>query len=346
MVGETATFSVTATGPGTLTYQWKKNNAQIAGATGSSYTTPPATLGDNSARFKVVVRNSAGSVTSSEAMLAVNAAPTPTPSPSPTATPHGRRHNLANISTRAHIDSGDRVMVGGFILSGTEPKNVLLRSLGPSLGAAGVAGALADPVLELYDSAGTMVSRNNDWSTSGQTFPDGFAPSRPTESAMIATLTPGSYTAVLRSNTPATGVALFELYDLTPDASRVSNISTRGEVGTGDNVLIGGIIIGGLEPTKVIVRAIGPSMTAAGVAEALRDPILELHNADGSLLFQNDNWRDAQEAQIVASTVPPTDDRESAIVATLAPGNYTAIVRGAGNSTGIALIEVYNLETD
>ena len=237
-------------------------------------------------------------------------------------------------------------MVGGFILSGTEPKNVLLRSLGPSLGAAGVAGALADPVLELYDSAGTMVSRNNDWSTSGQTFPDGFAPSRPTESAMIATLTPGSYTAVLRSNTPATGVALFELYDLTPDASRVSNISTRGEVGTGDNVLIGGIIIGGLEPTKVIVRAIGPSMTAAGVAEALRDPILELHNADGSLLFQNDNWRDAQEAQIVASTVPPTDDRESAIVATLAPGNYTAIVRGAGNSTGIALIEVYNLETD
>jgi hypothetical protein len=237
-------------------------------------------------------------------------------------------------------------MVGGFILSGTEPKNVLLRSLGPSLGAAGVAGALADPVLELYDSTGTMVSRNNDWSTGGQTFPDGFAPSRPTESAMIATLSPGSYTAVLRGNSTGVGVALFELYDLNPDASRVSNISTRGEVGTGDNVMIGGFIIGGLESTKVIVRAIGPSMTAAGVAGALTDPILELHNADGSLLFQNDNWRDAQEAQIVASTVPPTDDRESAIVATLAPGNYTAIVRGADNSTGVALIEVYNLETD
>ena len=121
------------------------------------------------------------------------------------------------------------------------------------------------------------------------------------------------------------------------------NISTRGQVGSGDDVMIGGFIVGGTDPSKVIVRAIGPSLTAAGVAGALADPILELHNSDGSLIFQNDNWRSDQEAQIIASTVPPSNNNESAIVATLNPGAYTAIVRGAGDTTGVALVEVYAL---
>src|SRR5262249_6480046 len=152
------------------------------------------------------------------------------------------------------------------------------------------------------------------------------------------------YTAVLRSVDGKTGNALCELYYLDPGDSRVVNISTRGQVGTGDDVMIGGFIVGGTEPSKVIVRAIGPSLTAAGIKGALPDPILELHDSNGSLLFQNDNWRDLQEQQIVASTVAPTNDLESAIVATLDPGAYTAIVRGASNSAGVALVEVYVLD--
>jgi len=141
-----------------------------------------------------------------------------------------------------------------------------------------------------------------------------------------------------------TGVALCELYDLAPDNSSVRNISTRALVGTGDDVLIGGFIIGGEDPTKVMVRAIGPSLTNFGVAGALPDPILELHAADGSLIYENDDWRGDQEQQILDSALAPTDDREAAIIATLPPGNYTAVIHGKGNDQGVALIEVYNLE--
>ena len=200
-------------------------------------------------------------------------------------------------------------------------------------------------MLELYNSSGTIVAQNDNWtSLPPGTVPDELQPANPTESVIVATLPAGSYTAVLRSADGSTGNALGELYDLDPGSSRVMNISTRGQVGIGDDVMIGGFIVGGTAPAKVIVRAIGPSLTSAGVKGALPDPILELHDSQGSLVFQNDNWRDVQAQQIIASTVAPTNDRESAIVATLDPGAYTAIVRGANNSVGVALVEVYALD--
>lgn len=236
-------------------------------------------------------------------------------------------------------------MIGGFIVTGEADKNILIRALGPSLAGAGVPKVLHNPEVELYDSSGTMLEQNMDWTTLPPgTVPVELQPTDPLEAVINASLPPGSYTAVLRGEGGTTGIALCELYDLSPTASRVRNISTRGQVGLGSDVMIGGFIIGGTAPTQVIVRAIGPSLLAAGVTGELIDPVLELHDSDGSLIFRNDNWRDAQEQQIIDTTIPPLDDKESAIVATLPPGAYTAIVGGANDSTGVALVEVYALD--
>ena len=260
--------------------------------------------------------------------------PTPTPSPS---------KQLLNVSTRTHVATGDNVMVGGFIITGDRAKRVVLRALGPSLTQAGVSRALSDPVLALYDSSGYSVESNDNWILSGG-LPTNLVPANAAESLLPAILPPGSYTGVLAGVDATTGNALFELYDLEPAASRIVNVSTRGEAGTGDNVIIGGVIIGGADSTKVIARALGPSLASLGVAGALPDPLMELHDSNGALLFVNDNWRSDQEQEIIATNIPPPDDKESAIVATLAPGNYTALVHGAGSTTGIALVEVYDLE--
>ena len=204
---------------------------------------------------------------------------------------------------------------------------------------------MADPVLELHNSAGQVIASNNNWiPLIPNVLPVDLNPSDPSESVIAVSLAPGIYTAVLQGVNGSVGNALCELYDLEPGDSSVLNISTRGQVGSGDDVMIGGFIVGGTDPQKVIIRGIGPSLTAAGVTGALADPILELHNSDGSLIFQNDNWRSDQEDQIIATRVPPCDNKESAIVATLNPGAYTAIVRGAGNTTGVALVEVYALD--
>jgi hypothetical protein len=243
------------------------------------------------------------------------------------------------------VKTGDSVLIGGFIVSGDSGKSVLIRALGPSLADLGVKAVLADPVLELYDSTGRLIAQNDNWtSLPPGTVPPEVQPSNPAEAVIATNLPPGSYTSVLRSADGSTGNALCELYDLEPGNSSVRNMSTRGEVGTGDDVMIGGFIVGGTTPAKVILRAIGPSLAAAGISGALTDPILELHDSQGSLIFQNDNWGGDQKQQIIDSTIPPSDDRESAIVATLAPGAYTAIVRGAGNATGVALVEVYLLD--
>ncbi len=235
-------------------------------------------------------------------------------------------------------------MIGGFILSGDANKDVILRAMGPSLSRRGLARPLADPWIELYDSTGTLIAQNDDWtSLPAGTIPEGLEPGSGKESVIVTSLPPGSYTAVLRGADAGSGNALCELYDLSPGNSSVRNISTRGRAGSGDDVMIGGFIIGGTDPARVIVRAIGPSMTAAGVADVLPDPVLELHNGDGSLIYQNDNWRGEQAQQIIDSTVPPTDERESAIIATLPPGGYTAIVHDANGATGVALVEVYVL---
>jgi len=236
-------------------------------------------------------------------------------------------------------------MIGGFIIAGDAPKEVIVRAIGPSLAAAGVDGAMTDPALRLFDSTGAVIASNNNWkSDQREVIEDtGLASTDDREAALVTTLSPGAYTVVVKDENNSPGVALFDFYDLDPASSQLVNLSTRGKVETQDRVMIGGFIIGGDQPTKVILRAIGPSLTPLGIADALVDPTLELYNGDGSLIHQNDNWRSDQEEEIIASTLAPADDRESAIIATLNPGPYTAVVRGAGNSTGIALFEIYRL---
>jgi hypothetical protein len=258
---------------------------------------------------------------------------------------------LLNISTRMRVLAGDNVLIGGFIVTGSDAKKVIVRGIGPSLTSQGVPGALADPTLELHDSTGATIASNDNWKDTQQADiqATGIPPSNDLESAIVATLPANNsaYTAILRGKNNTTGVGLVEAYDLDQAAnSKLANISTRGFVDTGDNVMIGGFILGpsGASSAKVIARAIGPSLTASGVANALQDPTLELHDANGTTIASDDNWKDTQQSEIEATGIPPTDDRESAIVATLAPGNYTAIVRGKNNTTGVGLVEVYNLQ--
>ena len=251
---------------------------------------------------------------------------------------------LANISSRTLVQTGENVMIGGFIVDGIVPKKVALRAIGPSLAGAGVSGAMADPVLQLLDSTATVVASNDSWNVPGEEVSAiGLAPLDAREAALVVTLAPGAYSAIVSGKAATSGVALFELYDLDAGTGRVANISTRSRVDTGDNVMIGGFILFGTTGTPIIVRAIGPSLVANGVADALLDPTLEIYNSNGVLLASNDNWRTNQEAEILASTIPPTDDREAAIVSTLAPGAYSAVIRGANNTTGVALVEVYAL---
>lgn len=276
----------------------------------------------------------------------VSPTPIPTPSPrqtpTPTATPLSIR--FGNISTRLSVGTGDNVLIGGFIIVGPEPKKVALRAIGPSLRSAGVSGALPDPFLELHNSRGSVIATNDNWKNgpNQQEIVDlGLAPTNELEATILTTLDPGDYTAIVRGVNATSGVALVEVYDL--DASSISllaNISTRGLVKSGDDVMIGGFIVLGPGTARSLVRAIGPSLPLAGT---LSDPTLELHDGNGLVTASNDNWKDTQEAEILATTIPPPDDAESAIVATLTPGAYTAIVRGKDNSAGLALVEVYQL---
>jgi hypothetical protein len=251
-----------------------------------------------------------------------------------------------NISTRLKVQTGDNVLIGGFVIQGTSPRKVIIRATGPSLTNFGVSGALQDPTLELHDSTGAMIASNDNWQTSqgSDISSSGHAPTDTRESAIVATLQPGPYTAIVRGAGNSTGVALVEVYTLdTSTTTQLVNISTRGKVETGDNVMIGGFVVQGPSPIKVIVRATGPSLTNFGVSGALQDPTLELHDSSGAMIASNDNWQSSQASDISSSGHAPSDTRESAIVATLQPGSYTAIVRGAGNSTGVALVEVYQL---
>ena len=251
---------------------------------------------------------------------------------------------LLNISTRMQVLTDDKVLIGGFIITGNAPKKVILRAIGPSLTSFGVTNALADPVLELHLPDMTVVTNDN-WKDTQQTEIEatGLQPGSDEESAIVATLAPGVYTAIVNGKNGGTGIGLVEAYDLDQAAdSTLANISTRGFVDTGDNVMIGGVIIGG-ETGQVLVRAIGPELTALGVNGALEDTTLELHDKDGALITSNDDWKETQQAVIEATGLAPKDDRESAILATLAPDIYTAIVRGKDGTTGVALVEVYNV---
>jgi hypothetical protein len=266
---------------------------------------------------------------------------------------------LSNISTRALVLTGDDVAIGGFIISGNSPKQVLIRGIGPSLSSFHLTGVLADPTLELHQGT-NVIATNDNWKVSSdgtsqqaQIEATGRPPTNDAESALLVTLNPGAYTAILAGKSNGTGIGLVEIFDQSPQSdSQLTNISTRGFVGTGDNVLIGGVTVGGGNDNgaKVIVRALGPSLSNFSVHGPLADPTLTLYDVNGNVLTANDDWKvDAQtglsqEAQVRGTGRPPSDDRESVIVTTLAAGKYTAIVRGKNDTTGVALVEVYRLQ--
>ena len=249
---------------------------------------------------------------------------------------------LANLSSRVRIENGDKVLFAGLIVTGTDPKRIIVRALGPSLA---IQDKLADPVLELYDSSGALLETNDNWMESANKqaiIESSVAPSNTLESAIVRVLPPAAYTAIVRGANNGTGVGVIELYDLDASAtSRLANISTRGFVQTGDNALIAGMIVAGEAAQKVIVRATGSSLT---VPEKLANPTLELRDSNGALLEANDDWVDSPNKQAISdSTVAPTNDLEPAIARILTPAAYTAIVSGVNGTTGIAVVEVYAL---
>lgn len=253
-----------------------------------------------------------------------------------------------NLSARLNVGTGDDVAIVGFIVTGTDSKEVIVRGLGPSLEVNGVplTDLLADPTLSLYQGD-TLIMTNDNWKDSQEAEIEatGIPPMDDPESAIVATLAPGSYTAILSGTNGGTGNGQVEVYDLdTTVNSTLANASTRGFVQTGDNVLIAGFIVGTGESDTIVVRAIGPSLADMGVADPLLDPTLDLYDANGVILVSDDNWRDSQETLIQSTGLTPTNDAESAIIKSLGPGNYTAVVRGKDDTTGVALVEVYNLQ--
>jgi hypothetical protein len=236
------------------------------------------------------------------------------------------------------VQTGDRVGIGGFIITGSAPKQVLLRGIGPSLAQFGMPGVLADPVMELHGPAGFTTIVNDNWrdAQAAAIIATGIPPSNDLESAILVTLPPGVYTAIVKGNNATSGVGLVEVYDLGPAASKLANISTRAFVGTGVNVTIGGFILGGGVNSQIVIRGIGPSLTAFGVPDALADPTLELRDSNGVLLAFNDNCE--------ASSLPPTNPLEACIDISLPSGAYTAILAGKNGGTGIGLLEIYSLQ--
>ena len=253
-----------------------------------------------------------------------------------------------NLSTRGLVSVGDNVLIGGFIITGTEPKIVVLRALGPSLSSFGLSHTLRDPVLSVYNSSHTLIASNDNWQADPHQFEiqaNGLAPANLLESATVQTLAPGAYTVIVRGKDSTSGTGLVELYDLSPQSnSKLVNMSTRGSAGTLDNVLITGFTIGDVANATVVVRALGPSLASSGVSGVLSDPTLTIYDSSGSAIATNDNWQDNVNAiDIRRNGLAPPNPSESALVLHLPAGAYTAIVRGANGGTGVALAEVYTL---
>jgi photosystem II stability/assembly factor-like uncharacterized protein len=283
------------------------------------------------------------------------ATPTPastsTPTPIPTATPAPPVVQALNISTRLRVETGDNALIGGFIISGTATKNVAVRGIGPSLAAFGISDALADPTVELRASNGSLILQNDNWQDdfvqAAQLTALGLAPTNSKESGLVAPLQPAAYTAILAGKNQGTGVGLVEVYDTNGTAdAQLGNISTRGFVQTGENVMIGGFILEGASaPTRIVVRGIGPSLAQFGLSPVLADPTLELRDSNGATLVSNDNWQDdpASAAQLSAAGFALSDTKESGIFTSLPPGQFTAILAGNNGGIGIGLVEIYNL---
>jgi hypothetical protein len=280
------------------------------------------------------------------------ATPSATSTPSPTAPPSPTPARALNISTRLRVETGDRIAIGGFIITGSAPKKVAIRGIGPSLTSSGLSDVLADPILELRRYDGALVAQNDNWqdnaAQAAQLMALGLALQHPNESGIVATLQPGAYTAIVAGKNQTSGIGLVEIYDVDAAAdSQLANISTRGFVRTGDNVIIGGFILGNSSgPASVVVRALGPSLSHFMLPEFLADPTLELRDANGLLLIANDDWQDdpTSAAQLVAHNLQPSVAAESAIFASLPPGAFTAILTGKNGDVGTGLVEVYNVQ--
>jgi hypothetical protein len=253
---------------------------------------------------------------------------------------------MTNLSTRMRVQTGENVGIGGFILTGSAPKRVILRAIGPSLTQYGVPGALADPVMELHGPGGFVTITNDNWRDTQAAEIKGtfIPPPNPLESAIVATLAPGTYTAIVSGKGQTSGAALVEVYDLDHNqTSNLVNLSTRAFVSTADNIMIAGFFLNGTVNDRIVVRGIGPSLTALGVANALADPRLELRDSNGALLIANNDWQDdpAQAAELTAAGLAPSNNLESGIAASLPFGPYTALLSGQNNGTGVGLVEVY-----
>jgi hypothetical protein len=345
-VGGSATFSVSASGSSGLTYQWNLNGSPIAGATGSSYTISNVQA-SNAGSYTVTVTDSDGSTTSTAANLFVN-------------TGSGSAR-LINISTRAQVGTGGNILIPGFVISGGGTESLLIRADGPALTQFGVAGALAQPILSVLNSSGTMIATNTGWGTN--TNPTQIASvaaqvgafaltSGSADCALIVNLTAGAYTVQVSGVSGSTGVALAEVYEVSSSGTRLVNISTRAQVGTGGNVLIPGFVIGGTGTEQLLVRADGPALTQFGVAGALAQPSLSVFNSVGTMIASNTAWGTntnptpaviASIASSVGAFALVSGSADSADVVNLAPGAYTIQISGVNSTTGVALAEVYEV---
>ena len=352
----TFTTGVTATGTGPLSYAWR-----FRAATSISYealplaTGPTLTIGSvqpaDAGTYTVTVSNASGAITSSAATLTV----------APLAT--SAATTLANISTRGVVGTEGGVLIAGLVIGGSTAKNVLVRAVGPALAGFGVAGALADPELKLLDSAGRIVAQNDNWQETANAAETSAAFTRlgafqfgqgSRDAALLTTLAPGSYTAQVAGVAGTSGVALVEAYDADADAAtartrKLVNIATRGQVGTGENVLIAGLVVSGPGPRTYLIRAVGQTLGSFGVSGALADPLLQLYRGE-TLLRENDDWDTpaaAQPAMRAAATQVGAfalqARTDAAMLITLQPGTYTAKMSGFSGETGIGLIEIYEV---
>ena len=301
-------------------------------ATQNTVQLPPSSVGSGTER-NVFGSNTQGPVglygTSSENIIALEGAST---------------SRVLNISTRMRVESGDNALIAGFIITGQAPKKVIVRALGTSLG---ISGALGDPTLSL--NTGTETITNDDWRTNQEQaiISSSVPPTSNLESAIVATLEPGAYTAVMRGKNNSSGIGLLEVYDLEASSPSVlANISTRGLVQTGENVMIAGFIVGaGTSDSRVVIRALGPSLAQSGVTTPLQDPMLQLIDGNGTTVRQNDNWQAdaAQAAELTTIGIAPTNAAEAALVAAVPPGAYTAVVADKNGRSGTGLVEVYSV---
>jgi hypothetical protein len=349
--GVAVTFTATITGnngtpSGTVSFS--ADNVTIAGCGGAAVvngkatcTTSSLTAGAHAIRGaysgnSTYSSGTAGPITQTVTQAASSPAPTPKPGP----------RKLSNISTRGRVGTGNDVLIGGFIISGTAAKTVVVTAAGPSLLAAGIANAIPNPTLTLVRADGSIVATNDDWGTApnaAQIQAAGFAPGNPLEAAIMVSLPPGAYTAIVADAAGQSGVGMVAAYEVDNPATPLVNVSTRGQVLTGNDVMIGGFVISSDTAQTVAVRASGPSLAAAGITNPLANPTLTLvRSSDGAVIGTNDDWgTDANAAQLQAIGLAPLHPNESAMLVTLPPGAYTAIVTGAGGTTGVGTVEVF-----